>query len=198
MSNADTRAPGDTDAATAALRLEAEQLRRQTQTDRRVLDKLQNVPQSGTASQTSQALHQRYQQALERRSDLLETLLQTAEVHGGELQEENHTLRTAVDRLSYKLKCAHYELKKALGVKASTAEETSGDGDAPVDKNQEREAGRQRKRGAPKGHRGVAARSPTESASLKRSRLPKPVAVEAITLIQSTRSTRSTSRTFRR
>ncbi len=154
MSNADTRAPGDSDTDTAALRLEAEQFRRQTQTDRRVMDKLHNVPQSGTASQTSQALHQRYQQALERRSDLLETLLQTAEVHGGELQEENHTLRTAVDRLSYKLKCAHYELKKALGVKASTAEETSGDGDAPVDKNQEREAGRQRKRGAPKGHRG--------------------------------------------
>ena len=93
MSNADTRTPGDTDADTAALRLEAEQLRRQALTDRRVLDKLQNIPQSGTASQASQTLHQRYQQAIERRGDLLEALLQAAEVRSGELQEENRTLR---------------------------------------------------------------------------------------------------------
>jgi len=58
MSNADIRAPEDTD--TAALRLEAEQLRCQALTDRGVLDKLQNIPHSGTASQTGQALYQRY------------------------------------------------------------------------------------------------------------------------------------------
>ncbi|MDP6630251.1 MAG: IS66 family transposase [Kiritimatiellia bacterium] len=154
MSEADTCAAEATDIDTAALRLEAEELRRQALTDRRVLDKLQNIPQSGTASQTSQALHQRYQQTVERRSDLLEALLQDAEARGGELQEENHALRKTVDRLGYKLKCAQYELKKALGVKASTDEEKSDDGDAPADKNQKREADRPRKRGAPKGHQG--------------------------------------------
>ena len=154
MSNADTHAPRDAHPTVAALRLEAEQLRRQALTDRRVLDKLQNIPQSGTANQTSQALHQRYQQTVERRSDLLEALLQTAEVHRDELQKENHALRKTVDRLSYNLKCAHYELKEALGVKASTDEGKSDDGDALADKNQKKEDGRPRKRGAPKGHRG--------------------------------------------
>ncbi len=110
MSNAEIRVPEHADTDMAALRLEAEQLKRQTLSDRRVLEKLQHIPQSGTASQTGQALHQRYQQAIERRSDLLETLLQAAEVRGGELQEENHELRATLDRLSYKLKCAHYEL----------------------------------------------------------------------------------------
>jgi hypothetical protein len=154
MNDAEIRAPEDTDTDTAALRLEAEQLRCQALTDRRVLDRLQNIPESGTASQTGQALHQRYQQAIERRADLLETLLQAAEVRGGELQEENHALRETVDRLNYKLKCAHYELKKALGVKASTDEEKAKDDGTPVDKNQDKAARRPRKRGAPKGHRG--------------------------------------------
>ena len=154
MSYADICVPEDTDTDTAALRPEAEQLRCQALTDRRVLDKLQNIPQSGTASQTGQTLHQRYQQAIERRSDLLEALLQAAEVRGGELQEENHALRETVDRLSYKLKCAQYELKKALGVKASTDEDKAKDDDTPVDKNQDKAARRPRKRGAPKGHRG--------------------------------------------
>ncbi|MDA1087998.1 MAG: hypothetical protein O2901_13425 [Verrucomicrobia bacterium] len=49
MSDADTPVPRDTDTDTAALRLEAERLRRQALTDRRVLDRLQNIPQSGTA-----------------------------------------------------------------------------------------------------------------------------------------------------
>jgi hypothetical protein len=120
MSEADTCVPEVSASDAAALRLEAEQLRSQSLADRRVLDKLQNIPQSGTASQTRQELHQRYQQTVERRSYLLEALLQTAEVHSGELQKENHALRETVHRLGYKLKCAHYELKKALGVKAST------------------------------------------------------------------------------
>ena len=154
MSNADIRVPEDTDTDTAALRLEAEQLRRQALTDRRVLDKLQHIPQSGTASQTGQTLHQRYRQALERRGDLLEILLQASEVRGGELQEENHALRETVDRLSYKLRCAHYELRKALGVKASTHEAKADDGDEPTPKNQAEAAPCPRKRGAPKGHRG--------------------------------------------
>jgi transposase len=136
------------------LNSEEEQLRRLALTDRRVLDKLQNIPQSGTASQAGQALHQRYQQTLERRCDLLETLLQAAEVRSGERQEENHDLRATLERLSYKLKCAHYELKKALGVKASTDEEKAENHDAPVDKNQGKAARRRRKRGAPKGRRG--------------------------------------------
>ncbi len=55
MSHADIYVPEDTDADTAALRLEAEQLRRQAQVDRRVLEKLQYIPQSRTASQTESA-----------------------------------------------------------------------------------------------------------------------------------------------
>ena len=154
MSNAHTRVPGDANVATAALRLEAEQLRSQIRSDRRIQDKLQDIPQSCTASQTSRVLHQRYQQALERRSDLLETLLQSAEEHCGELQKENHALRKTVDLLSYKLKCAHYELKKALGVKASADEEKSEDDGIQADKPQNSKARIPRKRGAPKGHRG--------------------------------------------
>ncbi|RKZ11907.1 IS66 family transposase [bacterium] len=154
MSHADICAPEHTDADTAALRLESEQLRRQTLTDRCVLEKLQHIPQSRTASQTGDTLHQRYQQAVERRSDLLEILLQTADVRGGELQEENRALQETVEHLRYKLKCAHYELKKALGVKASTGEEKAEDGDAPADKKQTKAAHRPRKRGAPKGHCG--------------------------------------------
>ncbi len=154
MSKAETCTLAATDSDMAALRLEVEQLRRQALTDRRVLDKLQNIPQSGTANQTSQSLHQRYRKGVERRSDVLEILLQTAEVHSGELQKENHALRKTVEHLSYKLKCAHYELKKALGVKASTDEEKVNNDGALAKKNQRREAGQPRKRGAPKGHRG--------------------------------------------
>lgn len=138
----------------AALRLEAEQLRCQALSDRRVLDKLKNIPQSGTAHQTSQTLHRRYLQAIERRCDLRETLLKTAEVHSGQLQKENHSLRETVDHLRYKLKCAHYELKKALGVKAATGEEKAKDEDDSTDEDQKAAADKPRKRGAPKGHRG--------------------------------------------
>jgi hypothetical protein len=154
MSEAATCTPEVADSDTAALRLEAEQLRRQALTDRRVLDKLQNIPLSDMAGQTGQTLHRRYDQAIERRCDLLEVLLQAAEVRSGQLQEENHSLRETVDHLRYKLKCAHYELKKALGVKASTDEEKAEEGDDSTDENQEKEEDRPRKRGAPKGHKG--------------------------------------------
>ena len=154
MIEADTCVPEVTTCDAAALRLEAEQLRCQALTDRRVLEKVQIIPQSGIASQTGQALHRRYQEAIERRCDLLEILFQDSEVHRGELQKENHALREEVNHLSYKLKCAHYELRRALGVKASTNEEKADDGDVPADKNQGNEACRPRKRGAPKGHRG--------------------------------------------
>lgn len=154
MSEADTCTAEATGTDTAALRLEAEQLRCQALTDRRVLDKLQIIPQSGIASQTGQALHRRYQQAVERRGDLLEMLLQAAEVRSEKLQEENDGLRETVDHLRYRLKCLHYELKKALGVKASTNEVKYDDADVPADKSQDKAACRPRKRGAPKGHRG--------------------------------------------
>ena len=97
MSEADIRAPENTD--TTALRVEAEQLRCQALADRRVLDKLQHIPKSGSASQTGQALRQRYEQAIERRVGLLEALLQAADVRAGELLEENLELRATVERL---------------------------------------------------------------------------------------------------
>jgi hypothetical protein len=120
MSEVETCAPKDPDSDTATLPLESEQLRHQALADRHVLDKLQDIPQSGTASQTSDTLSRRYRQTLERRADLLEALLRSAERRSGKLHEENRDLRETANRLSYKLKCAHYELRKALGVKAST------------------------------------------------------------------------------
>lgn len=154
MRNADTCAPEGAEATTTSLRLEVEELRVQILTDRRVLDTLQTIPQSATANQTAQLLHQRYQQAIERRSDLLDILLQDSELRSRKLQEENHNLRVTLDQLSYKLKCAHYELKKALGVKATTSKEKVETHDTPVDKNQDEVARGPRKRGAPIGHRG--------------------------------------------
>ncbi len=154
MSEGETCAPKDPDSDTAALRLESEQLRHQALADRHVLDKLQDIPHSGTASQTSDTLSRRYRQTLERRADLLEDLLRSAERRSGKLQEENRDLRETANRLSYKLKCAHYELKKALGVKASTKDAKREDSDAPAEEMQDKAAPQPRKRGAPKGHRG--------------------------------------------
>ncbi len=157
MSGADTRVAATADTHVTALRREAERLKRQAVADRRVLDKLQGIPNSGTASQTAESLRQRYQLALEQRGELLEALLQGAEEQGHQLQAENHRLRETVEGLRYKLDCAHYELRKALGLKATTADEDADQtaGEEPQGDHQARNTGRSsRQRGAPKGHRG--------------------------------------------
>ena len=154
MIEVDTCAPKGYGSDTAALHLESEKLRHQALAARCVLDKFQDIPQSGTASQTADTVHHHYQQTLERRIDLLETLLRSAERQSGKLHEENHNLRKMADGLSYKLKCAHYELRKALGVKASTKDAKREDCDAPTEEKQDKAVLRPRKRGAPKGHRG--------------------------------------------
>ncbi len=155
MSDAGMRAPEDTVTDTAALRLEAARLRRQALADRRVLTRLQGVPGSATADRTAVALRGRYMETLEQRSELPESLLHDAEARCAKLLEENLALHETAGHLRYKLKCAHYELRKALGVKASTAgkePEATGarrGGEAPAPQPEV-----PRKRGAPKGHRG--------------------------------------------
>jgi hypothetical protein len=138
------------------LRLEAQELSGQILSDRRVLNRLQHIPHSGAASRRAQELRERYQQAIERRCELLDTLLQAAEVREGELQEENHALRQSLKQLSYKLNCARYELKKALGLKASTEETKPELVDRPAQASKENKVHSPGKRGAPKGHRGCS------------------------------------------
>jgi transposase len=125
-------------------------------TDRRVLNKLQCVPGSATADQTALALHQRYVKTLELRGDLLDALLHDTEAQRAKLQDENHALRETVEHLRYKLQCAHYELRKALGVKAATDESEPEElaGEAGGEEDLQPETDGPRKRGAPKGHRG--------------------------------------------
>jgi hypothetical protein len=115
MSDADTRVHKEIDTDRAVLRLEAKELKRQALTDRRVLDKLQNIPQSGTARQTAQTLHRRYQQAIERRCDLLETLLQSAE--GPLTKRKPKMARTRRRRIKTKRLIVHEsaELRKDTG-----------------------------------------------------------------------------------
>lgn len=155
MSDADIRAPEDTDTDTAALHLKAERLKQQAVTDRRVLTKLQGVPDSATADQTVMALRVRYVDTLEQRCDLLEELLHDTDAQRAELQEENLALHETVEHLRYKLKCAHYELQKALGVKAATDDkEPEATGAQCGEHPPAPEPNVPRKRGAPKGHRG--------------------------------------------
>ncbi|MFC1453466.1 IS66 family transposase [Verrucomicrobiota bacterium] len=144
------------DAELKARRQEAERLRCRALTDRRVLNKLHNVPDSAAADQTVLALRERYLRTLEQRAELLDTLLQDTEAQCAKLQEENGALRDTVAHLRYKLKCAHYELRKALGVKAATDEAAPEESDesTATDEPSTPESPGPRKRGAPKGHRG--------------------------------------------
>jgi len=117
---------------------------------------LQCVPHSATADQTVLALRERYQETLEQRSDLLDALLHDTEAQRANLHKENQDLRETVEHLRYKLKCAHYELRKALGVKAGTTEtepEETAEATASEEPAESESPG-PRKRGAPKGHRG--------------------------------------------
>ena len=156
MSQGGTADAGNADAELSMRRREAERLKRRALTDRRVLNKLQCVPDSATADRTVTVLRERYLTTLEQRGDLLEGLLQETEVQRAEIQAENHVLRETVECLRYKLKCAHYELRKALGVKAATEEvESRGHAEeAGGEEDVEPESIGPRKRGAPKGHRG--------------------------------------------
>ena len=151
-------------AAGAALRQEAERLRRQAVVDRRVLEQLQRIPNSATAGQTAAPLRQRYQLALEQCCALLETLLQDTEQRRDQLQDENHRLRETVEGLRYKLECAHYELQKALGIKATTREPEAAvtDGEETSPPCPQPSPAGPRKRGAPKGHRGRTRPIPTK------------------------------------
>lgn len=150
-------------AEVAAMRREAERLQRQAEADLRVLGKLECIPTSDSASQTAEQLRQRYQLALNQRCDLLETLLQSAEQRCFKLHDENHLLQEACEGLRYKLKCAHYELKKALGIKLPTVDENTDevDGEDTTQVCQEKKIKGPRKRGAPKGHRGRTRPIPT-------------------------------------
>lgn len=124
--------PGDlpdhqgTDADAGARRREAEALKHRALTDRRVLEKLRCVPNSATAAATAMALRERYLQTLEQRGDLLEELLQDTEAQRAQLQQQNQALTETLGHLRYKLKCANYELQKALGVKAATHDKDTG------------------------------------------------------------------------
>ena len=135
---------------------EAERLRSRALTDRHVLNKLQTVPDSAVADDTVLLLRERYVETLERRAELLEGLLQQTEAQRTKLHEQNLALHETVEHLRYKLKCAHYELRKALGVKAATDETPSEEGNEPAatDEPAQPESSGPRKRGAPKGHRG--------------------------------------------
>ena len=156
MSRGGTANAGNADTQLRMRRREAERLKRRALTDRRVLNKLQCVPDSATADQTVRALRERYLTTLEQRSDLLEGLLQDTEVQRAQLQDENQVLRETIGHLRYKLKCAQYELRKALGVKAATEESEPEEGaeDASRKEDPAPKTTRPRKRGAPKGHRG--------------------------------------------
>lgn len=139
-----------------ARRQEAERLRCRALTDRRVLKKLEAVSDSPVVDHTVLGIRKRYLKTLDQRSELLESLLDNAEAQCARLQEENLTLRKTLEHLRYKLKCAHYELRKALGVKAATDEpEAEGSTESSTTEEPvEPESPRPRKRGAPKGHRG--------------------------------------------
>jgi hypothetical protein len=155
MSEDATAVPGNAGFEIRARFQDAERLKQNAQTDRRVLTKLQGVADSVTAGQTVMALRERYVDTLEQRCDLLEGLLHDTEAQRAKLQEENLVLSETVEHLRYKLKCAHYELQKALGVKAVTDDKESEAASAQCgEESPGPEPKVLRKRGAPKGHRG--------------------------------------------
>jgi transposase len=156
MSITGTGAPECPAADVAAMRREAERLKRQVEGDRRVLDKLECILRSDTAAQTAQLLRERYQLGLNQRCDLLEALLQGAEQRCNQFHDANQLLQETCEGLRYKLACAQYELKKALGIKVTTPEENADEavGEDPAQAGQEQSPKGPRKRGAPKGHRG--------------------------------------------
>ena len=100
---AQVSSPCPVDAELKARRQEAERLRSRALTDHRVLSKLQAVPDSAAADDTALALRERYVETLERRAELLESLLQQTEAQRAKLHEENLALHETVERLRYKL-----------------------------------------------------------------------------------------------
>lgn len=138
-------------------RAELERLRQQLQADGRLVDRLLTVDASPVAAILVEQARVRYEQALQRTGELLQGLLTGAETRIVELEEQNRALREANGQLSYKVDRLGLQLRRALGVTASTAD---GHDEEPAaaapNSGAEHKSKRNddRKRGAPRGHRG--------------------------------------------
>jgi len=116
------RAPRRDDAEAAEL----QRLRGQAQADKALLDRLLAAESSPGAAALAGQVKARYEQALQRTCEVLGEALGDAEGRARELEEENRALRETNERLKYKTDKLNLELRRALGVSATTRDECGG------------------------------------------------------------------------
>jgi len=142
---------------------ELARLRHRVQADKQLVDQLLVAESSPAVAAVVEQARVRYERDLHRTCDILQELLGNAEEKNGELEEQNRALLETNEQLSYKNDKLRLELRQALGVTATTRDD-SGERRPPTDSNTDAKhksksgGGR---RGAPKGHRGGTRAVPT-------------------------------------
>lgn len=145
--------------AVKRLREDADRLKELVQAEEQLMDTASRIPGPPEGCDAFKQARTRRDELLRQRCTALQQLSQILEDYNCTLEKENADLRESNERLNHKLKRTRNELKRAIGASSGPECGSDSNGDTGTEekpaKGKSRSNGnKQRRRGAPKGHRG--------------------------------------------
>lgn len=152
-----------TNAQKGRLRRQADKLASRIEAERQVLEAARQMPRSDSARSSVAHAQQRLESLRAELFTVLDKLTRHLENRNQALEKENIALRQNNEKLSYKLKCSRHELQRAMGTAGKSGDNREKSETGPK-KDQtsaaEPATNKQKRRGAPKGHKGNTRKLP--------------------------------------
>jgi len=157
------RAEETINAQKGRLRRQADKLASRIESEQQVLEAAQQMPRSDSARSSVAHAQQRLETLRAELFTVFDQLTRHLENRNQVLEKENAALRQNNEKLSYRLKCSRNELQRALGVAGNSGDNLEKSETEPT-KDEKSAAGpaanKQKRRGAPKGHKGNTRKVP--------------------------------------